>query len=125
MTLDKQLLAPHRPQITMPDNVTEFRAGDTLSFGVTAPDQPAFIYANYVAAYGSVLTLSQPKLLPPTPLLPNTQQTFGDGKDHRDKFTVSPPLGKEMIVVLASRSPLFADPLPDTMTEREYLTKVR
>jgi hypothetical protein len=64
-------------------------------------------------------------MLPPTPLTPHEMKIFGDGKEGRSRFIVSAPFGREMIVVLAARSPLFHEALPNTMTEREYLTTLR
>jgi hypothetical protein len=125
LTLDKELAAPHRPAIGPIDSGAILKSGDTLSFKVTAPDQPAFMYASYIEADGSVVTLLQPALVPPTPSDPTVSQLFGDGKDGRDQFTIGPPYGREMIVVVASRSPLFDAPLPAIMTEREYLSQLR
>jgi hypothetical protein len=50
---------------------------------------------------------------------------FGDGLENRPKFTIGPPFGPEMIIALASRSPLFDAELPATQTERDYLTALR
>ena len=50
---------------------------------------------------------------------------FGDGREGRAKFTVSAPFGREMIVAVASRSPLFAGKRPQVETEREFLTALR
>jgi hypothetical protein len=125
LTLDKQLTAPHLPMVRLLTGDGRLKAGETLAFEVKAPDRPAFVYASYVQADGSVVTLSQPELVPPEPQSPHQAQTFGDGKEGRARFAVSPPFGKEMVVVLASRSPLFDEPLPKVQTEREYLTLVR
>jgi hypothetical protein len=51
--------------------------------------------------------------------------TFGDGANGGAKFTISRPFGREMIIAIASRSPLFDHPLPARQTEREYLTELR
>jgi hypothetical protein len=50
---------------------------------------------------------------------------FGDGRDGGAKFTISRPFGREMIIAIASRSPLFDHALPAQQTEREYLTTLR
>lgn len=125
LTLDTQLTAPHGPSIKLTGDGSPLKAGETLSFEVSAPDRPVFLYTNYIQADGSVVTLTQPELIPPTPVEPGRHEIFGDGKEGRSKFTIGPPFGREMIVVLASRSPLFEEPLPDAQTEREYLTAVR
>ena len=43
----------------------------------------------------------------------------------RGNFTIGPPFGREMIIAVASRSPLFDHALPAQQTEREYLTELR
>jgi hypothetical protein len=45
--------------------------------------------------------------------------------DAGPKFKVSPPYGREMLVVLAGRSPIFSTPRPVQETEREFLTALR
>jgi hypothetical protein len=74
---------------------------------------------------GSVVHLVQPEGLVPRPALPGKTLLFGDGQDGRPKSTVSGPFGREMVIALASRSPLFAQTLPAQQTEREYLTELR
>ncbi|MDE0035833.1 MAG: hypothetical protein OXU75_22230 [Deltaproteobacteria bacterium] len=43
---------------------------------------------------------------------------FGDGLEGRQKFTVAAPFGNEMIVAIASKSPLFSEDRPLVETER-------
>ena len=40
-------------------------------------------------------------------------------------YRIAAPFGDEIIVVIASASPLFPDELPDTATDRDYLTSFR
>ena len=54
-----------------------------------------------------------------------SKMRFGDGRDGRPRFTVSPPFGNEMIVAIASKCPLFAKDRPLVETEREFLTALR
>jgi hypothetical protein len=101
------------------------RDGDTLRIGIQPPSQISYLYVSYVQADGSVVHLVQPEGLVPQPALPGQALVFGDGQDGRAKFTVSGPFGREMIIAIASRSPLFDQKLPDQQTEREYLTALR
>jgi Domain of unknown function (DUF4384)/Papain family cysteine protease len=122
-TLEKPLTEDDQPKITI--GAEEFRGGDTLRIEIKSPAQISYLYIAYIQADGSVVNLAQPTGLVPQPTLPNTTLIFGDGQAGRAKFTVGPPYGREMIVALASRSPLFEGRLPAEQTEREYLTALR
>jgi hypothetical protein len=67
----------------------------------------------------------QPNGLLPQPTLPRQTLMFGSGENGKPKFTVGPPFGREMIVAIASRSPLFDHELPAQQTERDYLSELR
>lgn len=69
--------------------------------------------------------LEQPDARAPSQVSPERQLVFGASEDGRAEFTVSPSLGDEMVVVLASRSPLFDEPLPAGQNERDYLSALR
>jgi hypothetical protein len=58
-------------------------------------------------------------------LAPRSEIKFGDGQNGRAKFEVSGPFGDEMLLVISSRAPLFAEPRPQVETEREFLTALR
>jgi len=123
-TLEKPLAASDQPKILIgPTDL--FRNGDTLRIEIQLPSQISYLYVSYIQADGSVVHLAQPKGIVPQPTLPNSNLVFGDGMDGRAKFTVSPPFGREMIIALASRSPIFEEELPPMQTEREFLTALR
>ncbi|HEY1360864.1 MAG TPA: DUF4384 domain-containing protein, partial [Xanthobacteraceae bacterium] len=124
LTLEKPLAETDRPGIRL-DSSGELRGGDPLRIEVQSPAQIAYLYVSYVQADGSVINLVQPGGLVPQPTLPNSRLMFGDGSAGRARFTVSPPYGREMIIALASRSPLFDRELPAVQTEREYLSGLR
>jgi hypothetical protein len=67
----------------------------------------------------------QPSGLVPQPTLPRQALEFGSGEGGKAKFTVSAPFGREMIIAIASRSPLFDHELPQHETERDYLSELR
>ena len=56
--------------------------------------------------------------------MPRSTITFGKGINGIN-FVVAPPFGAELVVVLASRSPLFDKALPTIQLERDYLTAIR
>jgi hypothetical protein len=123
-TLEKPLEISDRPTIDI-GPTSELRAGDPLRIQVRAPSQISYLYVSYIQADGSVVHLVQPNGLVPQPTLPRQTLVFGSGEGGKPKFTVGPPFGREMIIAIASRSPLFDRELPAHQTERDYLTELR
>jgi hypothetical protein len=123
-TLEKPLAAVDPPKIYI-GNEYERLAGEVLKIEIQSPPQISYLYVSYVQADGSLVHLVQPDGVVAQPTLPNQKMTFGDGIDGRATFTVTAPFGREMIIAIASRSPLFERPLPTRQTEREYLTILR
>ncbi|MDE0255705.1 MAG: DUF4384 domain-containing protein, partial [Rhodospirillaceae bacterium] len=110
ITLAKPLAHSNRPAIALPKRA--YRAGETLSFGVRMAGFQGYLHVAYVQADGKVVNLvrSDPVML--RTHAAKARLHFGDGRDGRPKFTVSAPFGREMIVAIASRSPLFAGKRP-------------
>ena len=98
--------------------------GDTLLLKITTPSYPSYVYAIYLQASGDAVHLVQPRGLVGRQYDPKAEIVLGDGRDAGPRFTVSEPLGSEMIVVVASASPLF-DTGQSAATEREFLTRYR
>jgi len=124
LTLEKPLVAADSPGLAI-DSPGAMHAGDTLKITVRSPSQISYLYVAYIQADGSVVHLAQPNGVVPQPTLPNQTLVFGDGLEGRTKFTVGPPFGPEMVIAVASRSPLFDAKLQPVQTEREYLTALR
>ena len=61
-----------------------------------------------------------PKAFPP-----KSKVTFGGGAGGEPIYRITKPVGDEIIIVVASASPLFPDELPETATDRDYLTSFR
>jgi hypothetical protein len=99
--------------------------GDSLIVQITTPSFPSHLYVTYLQANGDVVHLSWPDGRFPKPLPPNTRTTFGGGVGGQPTYRISPPVGDEMIIVVASASPLFQDELPETTSDREYLSSFR
>lgn len=123
-TLQKPLLVADRPTIDIGASA-ELHSGDLLKIQVRSPAQISYLYVSYIQADGSVVHLVQPNALVPQPTLPRQTLVFGSGTDGQPKFTVSPPFGREMIIAIASRSPLFDHELAAQQTERDYLSDLR
>ena len=123
MTIENPLAQASKPAISLPRS--SYRAEETLAFDVAMADFQGYLHLAYIQADGNVVNLVESDALTLSTLPAQTQLTFGDGLEGRPKFTVSAPFGNEMIVALASKSPLFADDRPLVETEREFLTALR
>jgi hypothetical protein len=123
-TLEKPLAIADRPTIDIGPTAM-LHDGDLLKIQVRSPGQISYLYVSYIQADGSVVHLVQPNALVPQPTLPNQTLTFGSGEDGKQRFRVSAPYGREMIIAIASRSPLFDHELPQQQTERDYLSELR
>ena len=127
MTLEKGLLAKDRPMVrVVHDKPTEpLVAGSNFLIEVESPSYPSFLQVAYVQADGSVINLVQPDAILLKTLAPRTKLTMGDGRDGGPTFSVVPPFGNEIVIAIATRSPLFSDRLPQKQTDREFLTALR
>ena len=123
MTIEKPLAQPSTPSITLPKS--SYRADETLAFDVRMAGFQGYLHVAYIQADGNVINLVQSDILTLSTLPPGKAMTFGDGREGRSKFTVAAPFGNEMIVALASKSPLFDEDRPLVETEREFLTALR
>jgi hypothetical protein len=102
-----------------------FTEGDSLSIEIRTPSHPSYLYVTYLQASGDAVHLYWPQGRFPKAFAPNTKVTFGGGAGGEPVYRIAPPLGDEIIVVVASASPLFRDEPPETATDRDYLTSFR
>ena len=123
MTIEKPLARAGGPSISLPKR--SYRESDTLAFEVRMPGFRGYLHVAYIQADGAVVNLVESDPLALSTLAANAVLRFGDGKEGRRKFTVGAPFGNEMIVAIASKSPLFSKDRPLVETEREFLTALR
>lgn len=126
LTLDKSLARSDRPRVSITRPSGEALAsGQPLVFEVETPSFPSYLHVAYIQADGTVLNLIQPTLGSLIAHPPRTKVMIGDGRSGGPKFNVTPPFGREMLIVLAGRSPIFSDQRPTQETERQFLTALR
>ena len=107
------------------EGVVRLARGRSLVLDIRTPDYPSYLYVAYVQADGSAVTLLQPTGPLSARLGAAERLTLG-APPHQDRYTISgPPFGPEMVVAIASASPLFSERLPQDQTEREFLSVVR
>lgn len=100
--------------------------GDLIAVDVTLPGYAAYLYVDYFVADGTEVVHLYPNL-------PGKEVTIGAGKqivvgepvDNRLPWKVSPPFGREMVAVYASRIPLFRTRRPEVEKVKEYLPILR
>jgi hypothetical protein len=125
ITLSDGVTATHGMSLAIVDHDgTEFEAGSRLILRVKTPDFPSYLYVTYLPASGDAVLLHKPAGLVPQALPPGSVVDLGGGYDPR-VFRVGPPFGAEMVVAVATASPLFTDGIPASATERDYLTALR
>ena len=131
ITLEKPLARPiselPKVKIRQPASGT-LTDGDDLVFEIETPPYPSYLHVAYFQADGTgyqrVVNLIQPGIGSYTTYPPRTKLVLGNDPGAR-KFKVSPPFGREMLIVLAGHSPIFPERRKDQETEREFLTALR
>lgn len=101
-----------------------YKAGDALSIEVTTPSFASYLYVTYITASGEAVHLEWSQGILSTPIAPNSRIRLGD-KAKGLTFKIGPPFGEEMIIAVASASPLFLGSVPERAIDREYLTTFR
>lgn len=124
LTLGSAIEEKGAPVLSTKDHKRQFVEGDEMIFELKTPSKPSYIYVSYIQADGSVVSLMQPGSdLSPT--LRRRSIVFGDGEGGSARFRATKPLGNEMVLAIASDSPLFEGSLPMRQTEREFLSALR
>jgi hypothetical protein len=123
LTLDAALNESDVPQVALAPEAPA--VGDALNIGIETPGFPSYLYATYFSADGKVMNITQPDSSDLRPKAGHTIVRFGDAQSGQVSLTVSPPVGEELLLVVASEKPLFAAARPDSETYRQYLSALR
>jgi hypothetical protein len=103
----------------------QLNTGDPLVFDVRTPQYPSYLHVAYIQADGSVVNLVQPGDGSFRTYAPDSKIVIGDASANGRRFFVQGPYGREMLIVLVGKSPIFPDRRPPLETEREFLTALR
>lgn len=125
LTLAQPLSTEGRPEISFSAPVDEDTGDHLLVFDIRTPFLPGYLHLAYVQADGSVVHLRQSDATTLQTLPPGSRLRLGDGSAGGPKYRLSPPYGREMMIAVFSRSPLFSAPRQQMETEREFLTALR
>ncbi len=101
----------------------EFVEDDKLVVLVRSPEFASYIYVTYLMVSGEAVHLYQSDWQK-EPLAPNTLITLGNDPK-LPSFRLAEPFGKEMVVVVASATPLFEREFDFVEIERKYLSVFR
>jgi hypothetical protein len=124
-TLENALSHADRPKVSIRRSVGDtLTAGDPVIFDIQTTSYPSYVHVAYIQADGSVINLIQPGDGSLRTYAPNSKIVIGDNVSGRH-FFVQEPFGREMLIVLSARSPIFPDRRPRQETEREFLTALR
>lgn len=124
-TFDTAIGAPQGLEVAIDDKAETqtLLEGDFLHVRVRTPSFPSYIYVTYLQSGGEAVHLIQPGP-DGEPVAPGRELVFG--RDPlKNRFRISPPFGREMIVAIASARPLFDAAAPTVQIEREYLSAFR
>lgn len=103
--------------ITTPKPGDVFVEDESLLLDVAAPLYRSYLYVDYHFQHGYVVHLLPNQRSGPVRLDAGEWLSLGEGGE----WIVSPPFGQELIAVIASPVPLFADIRPDHETDGDYL----
>jgi hypothetical protein len=104
-----------------------YREGDHLLISVTAPDVDGYLYLDYYdAAEKYVVHLLPNEIRPDNRVRAGQQVVIGTLPREQEKYRVSPPLGSNLLIAIASPEPLFDRSRPHVEpTSDEYLATLR
>ena len=103
--------------IITPNPGNLFVEGEPLVLDVVAPLYRSYLYVDYLFRDGYVVHLLPNQRSGPVRLNAGERLSLGKGGE----WTVSPPFGQEMIAVIASPVPLFADIRQGQESDGDYL----
>lgn len=97
---------------------------EPLTLTIQGPPFGSFIYVDYYMLNGYVVHMTPSPQVKKNRLAANATKILGKG-DGSGIWSVAPPFGTEMIIVLATPSPLFAQQRPEIEPEQEYLAAMQ
>ena len=94
-----------------------YREGEALVVEATAGATAGYLYVDFIQNDGTVV-----HLMSGTQVAPGTTTRLGDSDL---TFTIAPPFGEEMLLVVQTAEPLFADTRPQVEQAADYLPSLR
>ncbi|MBY3753082.1 DUF4384 domain-containing protein [Azospirillum formosense] len=104
---------------------TPFEGGQDLMFDIAAPDFPAHLQVDYFTSDGDVIHLLPNPLEVSGRVESGALRRLGERGAGGRFWTIGPPYGHELIVVIASPAPLFPSPRPEAEAATSYLPALK
>ena len=114
-----EVLAPHADSelaVSTATGSTRLRQGDPLTLEVHLPDDADYLYMGYIQSDGRVGYIATMSV--------REWAKVGHIR-FRTGYEVGPPFGREMVVAVVSKQPLFTDARPAYEPAEEYLKALR
>ncbi|WP_198129027.1 DUF4384 domain-containing protein [Azospirillum argentinense] len=124
-TTNTGLAAPLSIRLKGEAGVTALDGGQDLVFDVTAPDFPAHLQVDYFTSDGDVIHLLPNPLEISGRVEANAVRRLGERGAGGRFWSIGPPYGHELIVVIASPTPLFPSPRPEAEAAASYLPALK
>lgn len=99
--------------------------GEPLILDLTAPAAPVQLRVDYFMADGSVVHLLPNPSEPGEPLDAGATRRLGERAAGGRSWSVGPPFGRELVLTIATPSPLFASPRPEVEPAAVYLADLK
>jgi serine/threonine protein kinase len=106
--------------ITTPKPGNAFVDGEPLLLDVAAPLYRSYVYVDYYSRDGYMVHLLPNQRSGPVRLGAGEWLSLGEGSE----WVVSPPFGQEMIAIIASPVPMFADIRQSQESDGDYLAAI-
>lgn len=118
-------VAPGVPVLPEEEQVMRFREGDALALELKTPPYAAYMYVDYFLLDGQVVHLLPNELEKQNQLPPGERTRIGEPGPGKRHWEVSPPFGREMITIVASREPLSLGDRPEVESAKDYLSAMQ
>jgi len=109
--------------LSLRNGATRLKKDQDIVPQVVMPDFPAWLELDYFSSDGSVSHLHPTQVNPAT--LARAGSTVLLGNTAKERWQADAPFGTDMIVAIASSSPLFSSPRPVDETVPDYLAALR
>jgi hypothetical protein len=112
-------------EITPYQHPSHYVEEENLVLAYTIPSYNSYIYIDYYQLDGGVIHLFPNGMDLNKPVTAKTRHILGDIAKGQKQWQINPPFGTEMIVIIASSTPLFDRPRPEIEQARDYLSALR
>ncbi len=130
-----ELLSPYLPAVSgvhasttlvTADNQFQLREGQNLELQMSLPQFAGRVYVEYFQLDGGVVHLLPNSVERDNAFSPGETMWIGSAERGQRTWTVAPPFGEEMIVMIAAREALFGGAVREEFEDaRRYLTALR